>query len=174
MSTMHDIEKLTKEYSGARGELAGHVGSLEAELESVKRRRLSAIKRLLAEASEAEVKLRAALEESPEIFKRPKTQIFYGIRVGYQKAKGTITFGNPDAVIRLIKKHFPEQAEILIRTVETPNKQSLSELPAGDLKKLGCEVVETGEVVVVKPVDGEVEKLVNALLKDATGEIEAA
>ncbi|MBI5561297.1 MAG: hypothetical protein HY894_00350, partial [Deltaproteobacteria bacterium] len=45
---------------------------------------------------------------------------------------------------------------------------------AGDLKKLGVTVEETGDAVVIKPVDGEVERVVNALLRDRTGAEEAA
>jgi hypothetical protein len=38
------------------------------------------------------------------------------------------------------------------------------------LKKLGCTVRDTGDEVVIKPVDGDVDKIVRALLKDATEE----
>jgi hypothetical protein len=35
-----------------------------------------------------------------------------------------------------------------------------------DLKRLGCEVAEAGDQIVIKPVDGEIDKLVNAYLKE--------
>ena len=45
------------------------------------------------------------------------------------------------------------------------------ELEAGDLRKLGVTVEESGEQVVVKPVETALEKLVKALLKDAQEDV---
>ena len=51
--------------------------------------------------------------------------------------------------------------------MESPDKKMLAELPVNELKKLGCTVADTGDVVVIKPTDSEIEKAVAALLKDA-------
>ena len=53
-----------------------------------------------------------------------------------------------------------------MNVTEKPNKDALADMPAGDLKKLGIELTETGDAVVIKPVDGEVDKICTALLKD--------
>ena len=67
----------------------------------------------------------------------------------------------------LIRRYLPEQADTLIRTVEEPHKPALALLSVADLRRVGCTVVETGEAVVIKAVDSEVDKMVDALLKDA-------
>lgn len=166
MATMAEIEELAGAYAEARGLLGFQVDGLQREIEILKKRRLRAIRKALARTAEAESRLRAAIEESPEIFRRPRTQVFHGVRVGYKKGKGSIMWDDAAAVVRRIKDRLPEQAELLVRTVESPNKQALSELPAAELRRLGVTVTETGDEVVIRPVDGDVEKLVAVLLKD--------
>jgi hypothetical protein len=46
----------------------------------------------------------------------------------------------------------------------------LKNLTVAELKSLGCTVEETGDRVVVRFADKEVDKLVNALLKNAVEE----
>jgi hypothetical protein len=70
-------------------------------------------------------------------------------------------------VVARIKKHLPEQADVLIKLKETPVKDALAQLSAAELKKLGVTVSEAGDQVVVKPVDSEVDKMVDALMKEA-------
>ncbi len=70
-------------------------------------------------------------------------------------------------MVARIKKHLPEQADVLIKLKETPVKDALAQLSAAELKKLGVTVSEAGDQVVVKPVDSEVDKMVDALMKEA-------
>ena len=89
------------------------------------------------------------------------------IRFGEQKSL-TARIGerdDKDQVVRLIKKHFPEQADVLIKTVEKPIKGAIQQLPVADLKRIGVTVEETGDVVVIKSTDSEIDKLVSALLE---------
>ena len=46
----------------------------------------------------------------------------------------------------------------------------VQELSAAELKKIGVTVTDAGDQTVVKPVDSEVDKMVDALLKAAAGE----
>ena len=39
-------------------------------------------------------------------------------------------------------------------------------MSVSDLKKIGVTVIETGDEVFIKPTDSEIDKLINALLKD--------
>ena len=90
------------------------------------------------------------------------------------EGKGAISFEDADSVVARIKKHFPDQVDVLIRTKEEPVKDALSNLSAADLKKIGVTVSEAGDKCVVKPVDSEVDKMVDALLKAAAREFEEA
>jgi hypothetical protein len=172
--TLGEIEQLTKEYAIHRKMLADRVQDLEEELAQVKKRHLGNIKRAVTVAATYQARLHAAIEESPELFKKPKTLILCGVRVGFMKGKGELKWEDADQVIRLIKKHFPEQAETLIKVAETPVKTALAQLSVQDLKRLGVTVIETGDQVTIKPTDSEVDKLVDALLKDEVNEAREA
>jgi len=166
MASLAEIESLTKRFADGRGDLAGRVRALEDELQAVKRRHLAGIKRSAASVAERHHALKTALEDSKSLFVKPKTLVINGIMVGLRKAKGKIEWEDDGQVVRLIKKHFPEQAEVLIKTIEKPLKGALEQLPAADLKRIGITVNETGDVVVIKSTDSEIDKFVEALLKD--------
>jgi len=165
------IEKLTKDYSDERRKLAELVGIMENEVAAIKRRYIRNIRAHVDKAAGHYETLKAAVEEAPELFVKPRTIIFHGVKVGYQKGKGGIAWDDDEQVIKLIKKHFPEQAEVLIKTVETPVKKALDNLAAADIKKLGITVKDDGDQIVIKGMDSEIDKLVDALLRDgeATG-----
>jgi hypothetical protein len=167
MTTLAEIEQHTKAFADARDVLSARVQDLEAELESIKRRRLRGIKHAVRAAQEARDRLHAAIEAAPELFVKPRTLVISGIRVGIQKGKGQIVFDDPEQVVRLIRKHLPEQADALVAVKETPVKKALSNLSVAELKRIGVTVEETGDQVVIKPTDSEVDKLVAALLKEA-------
>ncbi len=166
MASLNEIDALTKAYADGRFALTAHVAALQAELENVRMKHIKAIKRTVASVAEARAKLAAALDESPELFVKPRSQVLHGVKVGFQKGKGKIEYEDADQVVKLIRKHFPEQFDVLVRTTEKPVKEALGSLTAAELKKLGITVEETGDVVLIKPVDGEVDKLVKALLKE--------
>lgn len=173
MTTLHNIELLTKTFAAARRELADCVGNLENEISSIKRRYMPAIKRRVEAAANAHAELQAALEVAPELFVKPRSIIIDGVKVGYQKAKGEITWDDPLRVVALIRRHLADQAETLIRVVETPVKTALSQLSVADLKKIGVTVIETGDQVLIKDTASDIDRLVEALLKEAIEEVEA-
>ena len=172
MATLSEIEKLAKEFSEARELLKDRWELLEQNIIEAKRKMRPGILRAAEAAAAKKQILFDAITESKEHFVRPKTVIFYGVRLGYQKAKGEIVWEDEGQVIRLIKKHFPDEVETLIKIKETVLKNALAQKSAADLKKIGVTVVETGDEVFIKPTDSEIDKLINALLKDE--EIEKA
>lgn len=168
-ATLAQIESLTKPYADARRELAEAVQTLEAIIEAAKRQALPKLKRLVATAAAHELDLKNAITAAPDLFTRPRTVVFHGVTVGLRKGSGGIDWADDDQVVKLIEKHFSkDEAELLIKTTKKPIKKALSDLDVATLKKLGCTVESTGDVVVVKPADSQVNKIVNALLKDAT------
>ncbi len=172
MATLIEIEKLAKELSEARQNLRGGMAQIEEEMAAIKRQFLPAIRRAVEKAAGWQQRLYNAISEAPELFIKPKTLILHGIRLGYMKSKGTIAWEDDDQVVKLIKKHFPDQAETLIQVTEKPLKTALAQLSVADLKKIGVTVSDTSDEVVIKPTDSEIDKLINALLKDE--EIEKA
>lgn len=174
MVTLANIEQLTKAFADGREQLADRVRSLENEINAIKRRRLQGIKNTVNLVLEKQSTLKAALEDSRGLFVKPRTMIFHGVKIGFQKAKGKISWADDDQVIKLIKKHLPDQADVLIKTTEKPVKDALQQLSAADLKKIGVTVEETGDQVVIKSTDSEIDKFVDTLLKEDDPEKEEA
>ncbi len=167
MAQMIEIEKRTQEYSAARRVLVDRMQTLEDEIAKIKRRLLPGIKAAAESAAQFKAVLIRAIEDSPELFDAPRTQVYSGIKVGLQKGKGKLDWESDDLVVRLIKKHFPEDMwDVLIKKTEKPRKDGLNGLPVADLKRIGVTAEETGDQIVVKPMDSEIDKLVDALLRE--------
>lgn len=167
MLTLHHIEALTATYSEARDGLGRLVDALQAEVADLKRRYHAGILAHAQQAAAAKAELEAAVEAAPELFAKPRTRVWHGVKVGWVKGRGGLEWDDPDQVVQLILKHRPDEADLLVKTTRTPVKRALEQLPGAELKKLGCRLVESGDQVVVKPMEGDIEKLVDALLKDA-------
>ncbi|MCK5235551.1 MAG: host-nuclease inhibitor Gam family protein [Deltaproteobacteria bacterium] len=165
--TMIDIERLTREFAEARAFLETRVEFFNEEVSEIEKRRLPGIKASLKKVKKIEDKLKAAIESCHEHFTKPKMQTFCGIKVGFQKNKGTMEMRDPDSTIEKIKKLMPDKVEMLIRVTEEPDKKALSNLSADVLKKLGVTISNTGDTVVIKPAKRDIDKTVEALLKNA-------
>jgi len=175
MATLGEIELLTKDFSQVREKLSEKIRTLEDEIAALKRRRLPVIKTAVNMVMEKQEILKAALEASRSLFVRPRTMVFHGVKIGFQKAKGKISWTDDAQVVKLIKKHLPDQADVLIKITEKPIKDALANLPAADLKRIGVTVEDTGDSVVIKSTDSEIDRFVDALLKeDDLKEAEAA
>ena len=168
MTTLTDIDRRARLYADARAHLSGIVSELTAAIEAVKRERMPDLKRAVARATEHHDDLFALIGAAPELFVKPRTLTLHGVRLGYVKGKGGIAWDDADAVVAAIQRYFPDQADALIRWSAKPLKEALNQLDVAALKKIGCRVVDTGDLIVIRPVDGEVDKLVDALLREAT------
>jgi hypothetical protein len=166
--TLATVEGMTKRYSEEREELARLVRALNDDLERIKKSAMAGIKRAVNKTAERQAELWTVVNGARHLFVKPRTVIFHGIKVGLQKGKGGIDWDEDETVAALIEKHFPKaQAELLIKTTKKPIAKALGGLDVADLKRIGCRVEDTGDVIVISAADSEVEKVVNALLKDA-------
>lgn len=165
--TLADIERLAQAYAATHEEARAQVETLDTELRQLKRRRYPMLFSRAQKAAEAKAALKAAVEESSDLFIKPKTRIVAGVRVGFQKARGEITIDDEEKTLKLIRKHFTEeQADLLIKTTEKPQRKAIAQLSAADAKKIGVEITETGDELVVKVMAGEVEKIVDAFFAE--------
>ncbi len=164
--SLAQIDTLAKSYAKARGVLSERLGDLEAEQQAIARRKIGGIKVAAAEAADLGAKLRAAVESAPELFNKPKTFTLHGVTVGFRKGTGKMEWDDDAKVVALIRKHLPEQADVLIITEEVPSADALKNLDGRDLAKIGVRVEGTGEFVVVKTADSAVDKLVAKILKE--------
>lgn len=168
-----DIEVKTTAYAKKREALSAAVLELNDAIEAIKRKHLGVIKRLVANAADAHNELAAAIKDAPHLFERPRSVIIAGIKVGYQKGKGTLTWTNGERVCELIEKHYPDEYNVLVKTSVAPVKTALAQKSAADLRRIGVTVEDTGDQVLIKPTDTAVDKLVSALLAEATDEVAA-
>lgn len=167
MTDMNTIEDSAKAYAGARVKLTECVSELTQALDNLKRSNLPRIKRHLARVAQLEAELKALIAEAPHQFIKPKTVVLHGIKLGFEKGKGSITWDDPHQVVALVKRKLPDLADVLIKTDEKPLKGGLKQLTVQQLKSIGCAVEESGDMVIVRAVDSDVDKLVTALLKGA-------
>jgi hypothetical protein len=172
--SMQHIESLAREHAAARVVLRDRVQALNDEIEALKRRRLPGIRSALAEAQATKDELAVMLNDSRELFEKKRTQIFHGIKVGIVKGKGVVSWLSAAKVVELIKRHLADQADVLIKTEEKPVKSAIANLPAPDLRRIGCTISDTGDQVYIAPTDSEIDKIVDALLKDSEVELEQA
>lgn len=170
MSTLIDLERRAKSLANARAVLTGCVTALNDSIDALKRDAMPDIKAAVRGVADQHDKLKALIEESPELFTKPRTVVFHGIKFGYRKGTGGLEFEDEEQVVKLIRKHFPDQFDVLVKTKETPVKTALSGLTVAELKKLGVTVEATDDVVTITATDSAVDKLVKALLKSATEE----
>lgn len=163
--TLHEIEQLAERYADDRSAVADRVTALQASIEQAKREALPAIRQAVRRATESRDRLYAAIEDAPDLFRKPRTRVLSGVKVGFKKAKGKVEMDDEEKVIARIRAQLPaEQAELLIRVRESVHKPAVYDLTAGDLKRLGIRIADDCDQVVVQPTDGEVDKLVDALL----------
>ncbi len=174
MSTMKDIEQRTKVYAEAREKLSEAVQTLREAQRELEVQNLPRIRRLLDRCVQLGQELKKAVEESPELFTKPKTKVMHGIQVGFQKSKGKLTWADEEKVVALIRKKMPEQFQVLVKTEHHPIRDALSNLTVDQLRSLGCEVSEAGDTVVVRAVGSDLDKLVAAMLKGLRDEAAVA
>ena len=165
--TLSDIEQQARAYADARAELSERVQALQDEIEAAKRRKLRGIKSAVARAAAAHDELHAAVADSPDLFAKPRTKVLCGIRIGFAKQKGRLIIEDSAKTIQLIRRHFPDQEERLIKITETAAKKALETMTGAELKRINVSVEDAGDKVVIKPTDSEVDKLVAALLAEA-------
>jgi len=168
MATLTEIERSAKEFSDARKVLRDRVEVLDEGIRALKKRYLPGIRSAVENAKEKQANLSDSIAGSRDLFIKPRTMTLFGIRFGIEKQKGKLEWEKSaiPGIVKLIKKLFPDSWETYVKVKEDPMKKTLATLPSADLKKLGIQVTETGDAVVIKPVDSEVDKLVDALLNE--------
>lgn len=160
------LEMLCSSYRQARDQLNDEGRCLLAELETVKQSRMPMLKAAVLQASSIESELRdAVLAADKSLFGKNKTILMHGVKVGWNKQKGKVVIKDEAKTIKLIKDRLPaKQVELLIRKTERVHRPSVYDLVASDLKRLAIEIVDDGEIIVVKDVHREIDKLIGALL----------
>lgn len=171
-ATLKDIEQAAGSLASAEDLFREAVQVQEDEIAAVHKRHRARLRECVRRVEARSRRLHELVKDNPQLFIRPRTQTFHGVRVGIMKDKGCLAFDNPAKVIARIRKHLPDQADELINVTEAPNKKALAKLPASDLKRLGCEIEDAGDKVLVKSLDSATEKILRALIADALKDLD--
>lgn len=170
--TLQEIETHTRSYAAARSALAIELDGLNREIDLLKRKALPRIHAQAARAATLKADLIEEIESSPELFEKKRTLIVDGIKVGIVKQRGRVEFSDEEAVIRRIRELLPrDQVELLIRVRESLHKPAVYDLMPRDMARLGIRLTADEDQVIVKALDGDVDKIVDAMLADV-GDLE--
>lgn len=159
------IESLCARFDDEAATLEKLIAELEDDLEAVKQKHLAGLKRQAGVVARREAELTAAVEASPGAFEKPRTLTLHGVKCGYTSSPGRLAFDDATTVLAMIRKFHKDDVETFIRTNPEPNKDALKTLDATALARLGCRIEGAGDVVLVKRVAGDVEKLIKKLIE---------
>lgn len=173
MSHIDEITAAAKKLRTQRDTLTERVVFLCDAIETAKRVSMRGIKNSVAAVAQSQAELLAAIAEAPDLFDKPRSMVLHGIKLGFKKGTGSLDWEDDAQVAKLVRKHFPEQFDVLIKTTEKPIKGALANLTVAELKRVAVTVEDTGDVVFAKDTTAEVDKLVKALLKGAEEEVSA-
>lgn len=164
MKDFSEVQRCTQAFADANTEMMDAVEEMKAEMEAVARKHQKGIKKLTQKVADKMGDLKAQIEADKALFDKPKTQTFSGVKVGYRKAKGTVSVHDEGATIELIKKNFKDKASLLIKTKESLISTALSGLKGDELKKIGVELTADYDDVVITVVDSAIEKITKNIL----------
>jgi len=160
-----DIENLCARFEDEAAALEILIAELEADLETVKQKHIAGLKRQAGVVARREAELTATVEANPGLFEKPRTIILHGIKCGFTSSIGKLVFDDAETVLKLIRRFRKEDAETFIRSTPEPNKDALKTLEAAELARLGCRIEGAGDVVIVRRVAGDVEKLLKKMME---------
>lgn len=169
-----ELQKRAEVVSAARDAVAANLRALEQAVEALKSERMPDIRKAARKMAREHLALKELIEAHPEMFKKPRTYVVAGIKYGLQKQPGRLTWPCDATLIKRIRTLADEgalsadQVELLINTTERPVAKALEKLDARILKRLGVTVGADTDEPLIKSVDGDVEKAINAIVKEAT------
>lgn len=162
--SLDDIERAATDYADARDELIGAANELQRQLDAVVGIHKIRMRRLAERQAERAKALRALLGVAKHLFDKPRTRIYAGVKVGFAKGKGVMEIADEGKTIGLIQRYHPDQFDVLVKSTMAPVKKALAQLSAAELKRLGVTVTDTGDEIVVAPVERDADALVAKLI----------
>lgn len=154
--------------------LADAMGKLDTAVQALRDEAMPEIRNLINAAAADWAALDREVRANPAEFVKPRTVTAHGIKFGWEKGRGATEIPDPAKTVMLIKKHFPEQAKTLIDVTETPAKNAIALLAVADLKRIACLVRDASDQVLIRPANGDLDRLVRALVKADVTDVQAA
>lgn len=163
---MDAIEFAARELADERRCLEGDVRMASAALDQVRAEWLVKLRDRATKVGELEDALLREVDRCPDLFKRPQSVEFDGVRVGWRKGKGRLELGDMDKLVARIRKQLTKAQQIAVLKVKvTVLKGPLGKLPAELLKKLGIDTTGAGSEPFFSYPKSDLQKLVDWWLK---------
>ncbi|RJQ21995.1 MAG: hypothetical protein C4560_02940 [Nitrospiraceae bacterium] len=163
--TLGEIERQTTEYAIAKRELDELVAEISERTEALKREFTPKLKSVMGKIARKHETLYRSIADNTDLFEKPRTQIFEGIKVGLMKGKGKLFVEDEELTIKLIKKHMPEQEEYLIHTKYELIKSAIKKLTDKEQDKINVAIIDKDDRIVIESIDTTVQKILNSLIK---------
>ena len=175
---LESMRRQAADYAAQRDKLAALVQAMKDEVATIERASMPDILRAARKIAGLHNDLVAAITEHPECFERPRTVVVDGLKFGLQKQRGKLSWDSDEQLIHradtLLAKGVMEAEEydLVVQSVPRVSATGLARLDAAKLKRLGVTVAADTDAPLVKTVDGDVEKLVGAIVRQATQDAE--
>lgn len=164
---MEELEIKCKELRIKQDTLSDLSAELNRGLEKVKDEYMATLKQAVREVADSRADIHNYVNSHREQFDKTRSQTLHGIKVGLQKGRGIVECDDETRALDWIHKNCaPDEVEVLIKRSEKLNKPALNDIEASDLKAMGVRIVQTGDKIVIKDTDGEIEKLIASMLKE--------
>ena len=157
MTDTSTLEAKTKEYMQHLAKLNATSEKIRKKIKSVTDRHIDELSSTLDEMKKLEAEIREETKANKHLFKKPKTRILNGIKIGFRKGKGSIVISDEENCIKKIKRYYKADIDTLIQQKESLLKSGLEQLDAKKLKKLGVTIKQAAYqvefVVYVTDID---------------------
>jgi hypothetical protein len=158
------IQDSCQTYRAELTQLASAVTMMDAAVAAVQAAHMPEIKQRAQATGFAKNRVWSLIADNVPLFEKPKSRVFFDIRVGYRKQPGKLML-DEKKTLALIEKHCPEQIDTLAPATRSISKEALEKLPAETLKKIGVSLVTLTDKIIIEEEKTDVEKVVAALLK---------
>lgn len=134
-----------------------------------------ALRAAVAAEADAHAALLAQVETRPDLYAgKRRSRTVAGVKFGWALGKPAIAMADEADTIRRIEATVPEeQAALLINVTKKVAKAAVLDLTAGDLRRLRIVQVPGEDAPFARPVADDTDKLVAALLAEASQEGQA-
>lgn len=169
---LNELEKAAKDYSTTSRALRKIKETLDEEIEAIRLKYTEQFAEAAKNAGEAYQMLFTLVADSAELFQEKKSMNINGVKFGYQKKKGKIEIDNEEFTINKLHELFPDNADMYLSKKISVSKKALDNLAASDLKKIGVNVIQDSSEPFVKLTDDEIQKMLDAIIKEAAKDAE--
>lgn len=166
MST--DLERINfaaSDYLEASVALADLSRDIEAGHDAVNEQYESDLGSALSTLLKAKTKLEIRIQGSPELFEKPKTIVFDGVKFGLKKGPGVMNMPSDKVLLKRLKANHKDVFDNLPRDPKVPGKSFFKNWSVKALRALGIGISGAKDVVTIALVQSETEERIETLLK---------